>query len=468
MSSDFADTASKIAKTPKVNWSAVQSLFLDEGESHVLLLLDDCYAGSIVQWTEASNHVEAIVATGFDGVAPIRGKDSFTRALTDTLKDCRIEKREMSIARLSSLVAARLNQTEWRVEKGSSLRVTPQHLTFSNNNHTIRLQMIATTGGHGASHAGQVTGRILSGENIEERNGHGPPEHESRLVCPFRTLSGQGAFTRGTEIEVVAELRPVPSPESPFSQPVSQGTSSPAIPASEIEDRALVSGDMRLMHLYPSQDYTDRISFYFTAHNISSMQDDVHYTAISYIWGLGRERSIAQLHVDKRGHTIEIRPSLEQALRRIRKRNEEVMVWVDEICADQDDLLGLFGYVRTLDLMPEIFRKAAHGMIWLGIGNGDCEMAMDLIPRLVNLDELDDLIKSDEMPARWRAVVKLLENPVFSRRWKLYELMLGKHAFVYCGDRVVSWDDFCDAITTLGSRYDEIQALCKRRSIAHG
>jgi hypothetical protein len=124
---------------PKVNWTALQALFLDECKSSVLFVLDCCFAGSAAQLTECSSNVEAIFVVGSEGVAPLRGKDSFTRFLTDSLKYYRSQSQGIYAAWLCSVVSATLNKTEHRVETGTSDRVTPWHTAFKNRPATIYL-----------------------------------------------------------------------------------------------------------------------------------------------------------------------------------------------------------------------------------------------------------------------------------------------------------------------------------------
>jgi hypothetical protein len=468
--SDLPTTAAELAKTPKVNWSALQNLFLDEGESHVLLLLDDCFAGSIVQWTEGSKTLEAIVATGFDGVAPLQGKDSFTRSLTDTLRECRSEHKEMSVSRLCALVAARLNQTEWRMEKGSSRRVTPQYLNFSNANPTIRIHSLGSLPSSEAiatnDNADGPNNELIGSGTQLKRNAiqldeSGIPGHE---VHSASTRSRQGSSAGGIHNEHVAKRQLVASSESSSLQVSSQWLSSDTTFKSDSEC-VPAPGEIRMVHLHASPNYTDPISLHFTVHDISSIEDVGHYTAISWLWSTSQDRSKVQVRVGTRTGVREIQTSLAQALRRIRKRDEEVVVWADQLCIFTESYLER---TRMVPLIPTMFRKAGNSMVWLGDGDSDCETAMELIPHLVNLEELDNLVQSEKTPARWHALVKLLENPALSRRWIFGEIMITKHAFLYCGERVVSWYDFCDAITTLGSRYDEIRAICKRLSVANG
>lgn len=122
---------------PKVNWSALQSLFLDDCDSHVLFLLDCCFAASSVLSTNGASTVEAIVAAGFESVAPLRGKDSFTTFLAAALKESRNDKLRVFASRLCARICAKLNQTERMSERGGGRRVTPHHIPFSNTPERI-------------------------------------------------------------------------------------------------------------------------------------------------------------------------------------------------------------------------------------------------------------------------------------------------------------------------------------------
>ncbi|KAH7010882.1 uncharacterized protein B0I36DRAFT_56897 [Microdochium trichocladiopsis] len=122
---------------PKINWSALQSLFLDDCHSHVLFLLDCCFAASSVLSTDGASTVEAIVASGFESVAPLREKDSFTTFLTAALKESRNEEQPVFVGRLCSRISAKLNRTERISEREGGRRVTPFHIDFANTPERI-------------------------------------------------------------------------------------------------------------------------------------------------------------------------------------------------------------------------------------------------------------------------------------------------------------------------------------------
>jgi hypothetical protein len=121
---------------PAVNWSTLQSLFLDDCSGHVLFLLDCCYAGSVAKITNSSSIVEVIAAAGFEQVTPLRGSDSFTTFLIKVLKEVRSNETTIVASVLARQVSALLNNTDV-TEKG--VRVTPRHFPLHNGRLFIEI-----------------------------------------------------------------------------------------------------------------------------------------------------------------------------------------------------------------------------------------------------------------------------------------------------------------------------------------
>ncbi|KAK4155841.1 hypothetical protein C8A00DRAFT_31284 [Chaetomidium leptoderma] len=96
------------ADNPYVNWSALQILFFNDS---------------------------AIVAAGFEQVAPLRGPDSFTTFLTKVLKDYRRKETPMVASVLARQIAALLNSPQ--LDTSSNERVTPQYIQFHDGEDSI-------------------------------------------------------------------------------------------------------------------------------------------------------------------------------------------------------------------------------------------------------------------------------------------------------------------------------------------
>ncbi|KAH7071335.1 heterokaryon incompatibility protein-domain-containing protein [Paraphoma chrysanthemicola] len=217
---------------------------------------------------------------------------------------------------------------------------------------------------------------------------------------------------------------------------------------------------MRVLHLQPSSNRSDAIYCSFTIHKVKACNSS--YKAVSHVWypkGISQERVTIQIADGDHIYPLEIRPNQERALRQIRHPSHKVCLWIDALCINQKDMEEK---AHQNKMMPFIFQSASEVIVWLGDGDDDTEKAMKFIPQLIDLTDFDRLLKSEETPAQWQALVKLLENPYFSRRWVFLEVILARRAVVHCGAHSVLWDEFCDAVLLLGSRFEDIQFLCKR------
>ena len=78
------DPKDKVFPKPEVNWTSLQQLFLRGHQSHVLFILDCCYAGAAVPSDSATTVAHAIHASGLD-VTPGTEKYSLTNHFTQEL-----------------------------------------------------------------------------------------------------------------------------------------------------------------------------------------------------------------------------------------------------------------------------------------------------------------------------------------------------------------------------------------------
>jgi hypothetical protein len=83
------------------------------------------------------------------------------------------------------------------------------------------------------------------------------------------------------------------------------------------------------------------------------------YEALSYVWGPPEFTEI--IAVD--GHDCGITKSLDAALRRLRRKLHSRVIWVDQICINQDDLAERSSQVL---LMGKLYASAERVVAWLG------------------------------------------------------------------------------------------------------
>jgi hypothetical protein len=210
----------------------------------------------------------------------------------------------------------------------------------------------------------------------------------------------------------------------------------------------------------------------------------IKYEALSYYWGNDEPSipiTIASYNTRTSNPRLSmasivqkkfwIRPNLYAALIELRDPTEEVRLWVDALCIDQDYVPEKTAQVSR---MHEIYSEASNICIWLGVGALDpvigtvdsenTRQTFDFIREMLSLKRLDQLVSNEKYAPRWLAFVELMRNRWFSRRWVVQELALAKEATVHYGREVMQWTDFADAVALFVTKHDQINMLLKRHS----
>lgn len=85
------------------------------------------------------------------------------------------------------------------------------------------------------------------------------------------------------------------------------------------------------------------------------------YEALSYTWGA----RIGTVAINCNDSSLLVTPNCESALRHLRHRTKDRVLWIDAICINQQSVEEKNNQVP---LMGEIYRSAAAVIIWLGPG----------------------------------------------------------------------------------------------------
>lgn len=240
--------------------------------------------------------------------------------------------------------------------------------------------------------------------------------------------------------------------------------------------------EIRLLHLLPG-DWEEPLECNL---QVVSLDDQPHYQGLSYVWGKPGVVKLIQLV----GKPFEITVNLWTALRRLRKRHHEHVIWADAICIDETNIKERSNQVS---LMGQIYSGASEVLIWLGdtiseddgslnpspgsLEDGkDMEWLSKNIGQVVSCSAFPSherealaafgtihLLASDEhwtskplfiadgegryhiarnYMLAWQATVKLLQLPWWSRVWVVQELVLAKKAILVLGSVSVPWELF--------------------------
>lgn len=171
------------------------------------------------------------------------------------------------------------------------------------------------------------------------------------------------------------------------------------------------------------------------------------YVALSYCWGNATHKT----WVSCNGQRLGLTKDLLNALRRLRRKDENEMLWIDQICINQEDLEERSSQVQ---LMRMIYKSAANVIIWLGDEADESSTAIKLIPRVSNdvptSGRNPDGVRRGEIRSgtqrEWRALKALLSRPWFGRMWILQELGVASSATIVCGNKSISWQEVSDLI----------------------
>jgi Heterokaryon incompatibility protein (HET) len=167
------------------------------------------------------------------------------------------------------------------------------------------------------------------------------------------------------------------------------------------------------------------------------------YTALSYTWG-----DINSLTpVICNDGRIDVTTNLHNALIRLRHPKDQVLVWADAICINQEDVDERS---KQVGLMGSIYANATNVIIWLREREEDTKLAFEGLRHLAALHQrsqteppLTDGESADIDKAQLAAIKKVFERPWFSRTWTFQEIVLAKDATIVCGDQRIPFS-VCD------------------------
>lgn len=193
-----------------------------------------------------------------------------------------------------------------------------------------------------------------------------------------------------------------------------------------------------------------------TRHALSmrDLTEPVWYTALSYTWG----PPVFEAKIECDGHEKAITASLEAALRQFRRPDRSVVMWIDQVCIDQDNQREK---EQQIPLMARIYSHATNTVIWLGEASAGSDLAiralehisycLQLIDADVGPDDFGRFLLPTPDSETWEEVWNLLCRPWFSRVWIVQELVLSGDPWVVCGDRHISWK-------IIGSAFNHLEA----------
>ena len=185
----------------------------------------------------------------------------------------------------------------------------------------------------------------------------------------------------------------------------------------------LASGQMRLLKLHGG---TGRLRCSVI---VATDCDHLAYEALSYVWGSEHHPKKLQLN----NHYYYITQNLDKALRRLRSRDQDRILWVDALVINQSDLSERENEVRR---MSDRFSGATRTIAWIGHADSWVEQFLNFLNE-TSLDRIGRLSQDTAFQMQYMLVRDL---PYWSRAWVVQEIMFSNAVLLMYGSATVPFD----------------------------
>ncbi|CAK7216792.1 hypothetical protein SCUCBS95973_002926 [Sporothrix curviconia] len=275
-------------------------------------------------------------------------------------------------------------------------------------------------------------------------------------------LYGKSKGEEEPQLSVEDELVPVPSPvlvPAPAPAHVPTPDLAPSAPepneAEAIQAAKPIDGfrhspllqkdSIRLLRLLPNKDANARIQCQLFEYPLGGPTDEVHlYEALSYVWGsVDNPQTIdvvSPIPGSDPPHALSVTANLHIALKHLRNRHVERLLWIDAVCIDQ---LNNDEKAQQIQMMAKVYNRAHRVVVWLGESSDDGDKALCEIRDAASRQHGREVVMKRINTDNDDAVPKLLERDWFQRIWILQEAAAARSVVVKCGageiDGYVFW-----------------------------
>jgi hypothetical protein len=171
------------------------------------------------------------------------------------------------------------------------------------------------------------------------------------------------------------------------------------------------------------------------------LSDEPVFSALSYCWGAPKFDALLVCNA----HALHITESLATALNCLRDAAQPLVIWIDQVCINQDDLAERS---RQVQLMGRIYSSANDVLVWLGLPTDSSDFMFDCMDR--------GMVIQADIPRLLCSFAEFCQRNWFERTWTVQEVVLSRYEpLLYCGQRSVSWSQFGQHLNTLYQRFSQ-------------
>jgi len=217
--------------------------------------------------------------------------------------------------------------------------------------------------------------------------------------------------------------------------------------------------DTRMIRVPPGQFNDDiQISLY----PVSLSDRSLKFQALSYVWGDPGSTE----RISCNGQLLKVTVNLGKALRHLRSETDDLVLWADAVCINQNDSAEKGRQVAN---MGRIYSDAKKVLVWLGRDRNNAaietvrwaqEMAKEYRRWKGSIFESGNYHKTvpEAVLQGVPGFMDLLNRPWFTRVWTFQELALSRQAEFVCGMARIAYEDVLDAYNLISTKYQGIVA----------
>ncbi|CZT25855.1 uncharacterized protein RCC_11524 [Ramularia collo-cygni] len=209
---------------------------------------------------------------------------------------------------------------------------------------------------------------------------------------------------------------------------------------------SLVDGQIRLVALQPARSFYEPLYCTLTTVHL----EFATYEALSYVWGPSQEQHTLICN----RQSLIITSNLNVALRYLRRKREQRVLWIDAVCIDQTNNAEK---EIQIQLMGRIYREARACVVWLGESDRDINRLFRALKgpnHFFRYDWARDGLLFGGIEKKWTlypllvilgagtgtiAFKKLRELSWFTRVWTIQELALNASPMAMYGRNTLRW-----------------------------
>ena len=224
---------------------------------------------------------------------------------------------------------------------------------------------------------------------------------------------------------------------------------------------------IRVLVLKPG-DESDRITAQLLLLDLGS--DTIpQYECLSYAWG---DPTLVQPAVINK-QCIQITVNLDNALRYIRSKNKEVIIWADAICINQS---SIDEKEQQVAFMAEIYRRCSKVYIWLGVPQpgsltGDPFRFLEHFNQGKHFHDFPGFAL-DQSTEKWtwkrneacdsilNDMLQVVASPWWTRAWTVPECLLPRNTMIMFGSWTTTWDFILEANNKKTAHVDDATECC--------